>query len=177
MARCLAGGADWAEHTRAPNRWQKMKTRAAKIAAHRGDWAPNRWQKMKSEQPRSQHTEGMGFKSGGKTCNKTNSQDRSIPKGRGSKTDGKRCHFQALFLFLMFLFASLSRLVFLSTCFYVLSSFLFWFFVAHANFVQKTKNFAGGCRPQTPAFFFFFFKNQKGVRGTFSSAVIEKTNC
>ena len=155
-----------------------MKTRAAKIAAHRGDWAPNRWQKMKSEQPRSQHTEGMGFKSGGKTCNKTNSQDRSIPKGRGSKTDGKRCHFQALFLFLMFLFASLSRLVFFINLFLCFIIFLVLVFCGTCKFrAKKTKIFAGGCRPQTPAFFFFFFKSQKGVRGTFSSAVIEKTNC
>ena len=138
-----------------------MKTRAAKIAAHRGDWAPNRWQKMKSEQPRSQHTEGMGFKSGGKTCKKTNSQDRSIPKGRGSKTDGKRCHFQALFLFLMFLFASLSRLVFLSTCFYVLSSFLFWFFCGTCKFRAKKPKFSLGAAAPRPPLIFFFFKTRK----------------
>ena len=122
----------------------KDEKRAATIAAYRGDGLQIRWQNMQeNEQPRSQHTEGKGL------------QNR-----------WQKMSFSGFIFVSHVLFASLSRLVFLSTCFYVLSSFLFWFFVAHANFVQKTKNFAGGCRPQTPADL-FLFKNKDMVRHTF----------
>ena len=134
----------------------KDEKRAATIAAYRGDGLQIRWQNMQqNEQPRSQHTEGKGL------------------QNRWQKMSFSGFIFVS-HVFVCF-FKSFSVFINLFLCFYHLSCFGFLWHMQIS--CKKTKNFAGGCRPQTPAFFFFFFKNQKGVRGTFSSAVIEKTNC
>ena len=134
----------------------KDEKRAATIAAYRGDGLQIRWQNMQqNEQPRSQHTEGKGL------------------QNRWQKMSFSGFIFVS-HVFVCF-FKSFSVFINLFLCFII---FLVLVFLWHMQIsCKKTKIFAGGCRPQTPAFFFFFFKNQKGVRGTFSSAVIEKTNC
>ena len=134
----------------------KDEKRAATIAAYRGDGLQIRWQNMQeNEQPRSQHTEGKGLQ---------NRWQKMSFSGFIFVSHVFVCFFKSFSVFyqLVFMFYHLSCFVFCGTCKFR---------------AKKPKISLGAAAPRPPLFSFSFLKNQKGVRDTFSPAVIEKTNC